>query len=183
MPSVKLCITSILFIASLLTGAKSFAFDVPKEFDEFKSIGSNVEVKSDFNSVSSLENNSNEIKLALLSAYSEWKGTRYHWGGTTKNGVDCSALIQHIFSDSLNKKIPRTTVEQIKKGSGVNKKNLKAGDLVFFKTSPDDRHVGVYVGDNHFIHASKMKGVTISSLDNKYWLRHYETARRLKLTS
>jgi len=91
--------------------------------------------------------------------------------------------MQHLFRDSLQKSLPRTTFQQIRNGRKVSKNNLKPGDLVFFKTSPGDRHVGVYVGDHQFIHASKIEGVTISSLDNQYWVDHYETARRLVLIS
>ncbi|WP_442865692.1 NlpC/P60 family protein [Buttiauxella sp. WJP83] len=121
------------------------------------------------------------IRSAILSQYSNWKGTRYHLGGTTHNGVDCSALMQKIFSASFGQSLPRTTTQQIHNGQQVSKETLKPGDLVFFKTSPGQRHVGVYVGDNKFIHASSSEGVTMSSLANHYWVDHYETARRLKV--
>ncbi|CAM3860394.1 NlpC/P60 family protein [Rahnella bruchi] len=127
--------------------------------------------------------NAKTIKASLLSEYSNWKGTHYRLGGTTHKGVDCSALMQHIFNASLHQQLPRTTFQQIKNGQKISINDLKPGDLVFFKTSSRDRHVGVYVGDNQFIHASKIEGVTISSLDNQYWINHYETARRLELMS
>lgn len=128
-------------------------------------------------------NNAKDIKTALLAQYSQWKGTRYHWGGTTQRGVDCSSLMQHIFDESLHQKLPRTTFQQIKNGRQVDKEELKPGDLVFFKTTPGVRHVGVYLGNSQFMHASTSKGVTISSLVEKYWTQHYETARRLQLES
>jgi len=126
-------------------------------------------------------NDGGNIRSAILTQYSNWKGTRYHLGGTTHKGVDCSALMQHIFSASFGKSLPRTTTQQIQNGEHVSKETLKPGDLVFFKTSPGMRHVGVYVGDNKFIHASSSEGVTMSSLTNHYWIDHYETARRLKM--
>ncbi|ELY3466846.1 C40 family peptidase [Cronobacter universalis] len=119
------------------------------------------------------------LKRALLSRYAGWKGTRYHLGGTTHRGVDCSALMQHLFAESASVSLPRTTSQQIRKGTAVRKTALQPGDLVFFSTGPRQRHVGVYIGDNQFIHASKEKGVTISSLSNGYWRARYLAARRV----
>lgn len=87
--------------------------------------------------------------------------------------------MQVIFHGSMQMMLPRTTGEQIRNGVLISQDNLKPGDLVFFKTSGSTRHVGVYVGNNEFIHASKIKGVTVSSLANNYWQAHYETARRI----
>ncbi|EKK5218749.1 C40 family peptidase [Cronobacter sakazakii] len=119
------------------------------------------------------------LKRALLNRYISWKGTRYHFGGTTHHGVDCSALMQHLFAESVSVSLPRTTSQQLKKGTAVRKTALQPGDLVFFSTGPQQRHVGVYIGDNQFIHASKEKGVTISSLTNEYWRARYLAARRV----
>ncbi|MED7793077.1 NlpC/P60 family protein [Klebsiella aerogenes] len=118
-------------------------------------------------------------KLKILNQYYRWKGARYHFGGHSHRGIDCSALMQVIFRGATEIQLPRTTGEQIHKGHRVAKSRLKPGDLVFFKISPESRHVGVYVGNDEFIHASKMKGVTISSLKNRYWKSHYETSRRI----
>jgi len=178
--------SALLISSSLLFSTHSFAFDLPKEF---AAIGQHHYIQNEIFDVKESAiydgnfGQSKTIKAALLSQYSRWKGTQYHWGGTTHRGVDCSALMQHIFNDSLHTELPRTTFEQIKNGTKVNKNNLKPGDLVFFKTTPGDRHVGVYIGDDQFIHASKIQGVTISSLNNQYWVDHYETARRLELTA
>ncbi len=120
-----------------------------------------------------------DTKSKILDQYSRWKGTHYHFGGHSHRGIDCSALMQVIFRDAVEIQLPRTTGEQIHKGHRVAKSGLKPGDLVFFKMSSESRHVGVYVGNNEFIHASKIKGVTISNLENRYWLSHYETSRRI----
>lgn len=122
---------------------------------------------------------STHVKTKLLEQYSKWKGTRYHFGGHSRYGIDCSALMQEIFQGSMRMNLPRTTGEQIHNGFRITQHELKPGDLVFFQTTPGTRHVGVYVGDNEFIHASKRAGVTVSSLDNDYWQAHYETARRI----
>ncbi|OAT14896.1 NLP/P60 family protein [Buttiauxella noackiae ATCC 51607] len=180
----KKIVTASLLIIPLVISANSFAFNMPKEF---ASLGVNALSHKDvFSKQASLINperkiNSNNIRATILAEFSNWKGTRYHFGGTTHKGVDCSALMQHIFSDSFHKSLPRTTTQQIRNGEHVNKEMLKPGDLVFFQTSPGTRHVGVYVGNNEFIHASSSVGVTISSLANRYWMDHYETARRLKM--
>lgn len=184
MPRLKKLIAATLFIIPVIFSANSFAFNMPKEF---ASIASQSLAKKDV--FSEKENyiknddhgNTNSIKSAILAQFSNWKGTRYHLGGTTHQGVDCSALMQHIFSDSFHKSLPRTTTQQIKNGQPVSKEKLEPGDLVFFRTSPGMRHVGVYVGDNQFVHASSSVGVTMSSLANRYWVEHYETARRLNM--
>ncbi|WP_255459318.1 C40 family peptidase [Buttiauxella sp. A111] len=110
--------------------------------------------------------------------YSKWKGVKYKWGGTSMAGIDCSAFTREAFK-KLHISLPRTTTEQIKHGTEVQKSNLKIGDLVFFKTTPQQRHVGIYVGNGKFMHASSSKGVTISSLDNPYWVEHYELSKRI----
>jgi lipoprotein Spr len=75
--------------------------------------------------------------------------------------------------------LPRTTGEQIHRGVQVAQYRLKAGDLVFFQTGPNRRHVGVYIGDSQFIHASSSQGVTVSTLTDNYWQEHFITARRV----
>ncbi|MGG8472447.1 C40 family peptidase [Rahnella sp. PAMC25617] len=183
---IKSLVSALLLLVAGLFSTHSFAFDMPKEFesmDTYKFFHSEL-FDGKGSSVTAVNTgNSENIKSALLAEYPRWKGTHYRWGGTTHKGVDCSALMQHLFRDSLQKRLPRTTFQQIRNGRKVSKNSLKPGDLVFFKTSPGDRHVGVYVGDHQFIHASKIEGVTISSLDNQYWVDHYETARRLELMS
>lgn len=115
----------------------------------------------------------------LRKEFFNWEGTPYRFGGNNKKGVDCSALVQNIYYDSLNIKLPRTTYTQVKKGFLVYKNQLQIGDLVFFKTGRRTRHVGIYMGDNQFIHASVSKGVITSSLNNVYWKRKYWQSRRI----
>ncbi|MGT8858373.1 NlpC/P60 family protein [Enterobacter sp. 186315] len=119
------------------------------------------------------------LRSRILDQYQKWKGTHYRWGGTTHNGVDCSALMQHLFSDAAHLNLPRTTGEQIQRGVKVAQYRLKAGDLVFFQTGPHRRHVGVYIGDSQFIHASTSQGVTVSTLADNYWQARFITARRV----
>ncbi|WP_415905637.1 NlpC/P60 family protein [Neptuniibacter sp. QD48_55] len=120
------------------------------------------------------------VSQALLDQYNSWVGTPYRLGGNTRSGIDCSAFTQVTFRDQFGVDIPRTTRDQLGSGSNIAKGQLKAGDLVFFQTGYKQRHVGIYVQEGQFLHASTSKGVIISRLDNPYWQKHYWTARRPK---
>ncbi|WP_420916327.1 NlpC/P60 family protein [Photobacterium kishitanii] len=111
--------------------------------------------------------------------YHNWKGTPYRYGGTSKKGIDCSAFVQVGYSSVYQKLLPRTTLELVKKGKQVKPNVAKEGDLVFFRTGRNTRHVGIYLGNSEFLHASQSKGVIISRLDNPYWKRHFWQIRRL----
>ncbi|MCT4705533.1 NlpC/P60 family protein [Enterobacteriaceae bacterium H16N7] len=117
-------------------------------------------------------------EVGISRFYSNWKGVRYRLGGTTKKGIDCSALTQRAFK-KMNIRIPRTTGGQLARGKRIPKAKLQFGDLVFFRTSRHQRHVGIYIGNGKFMHASTTKGVTISRLANQYWAAHYETSTRI----
>lgn len=120
------------------------------------------------------------ISERLYQQYEEWRGTPYAWGGLSKRGVDCSGFVyltlQHQFATS----IPRTTAQQSQTGYAIDSDDLEAGDLVFFKTSSKARHVGIYIDNGRFLHASSSRGVMISRLNNVYWKEHFWHARRLK---
>jgi len=104
----------------------------------------------------------------------------YKFGGTTFAGMDCSAYVQKVFK-FVNIVLPRSAKEQFKLGQTVGKKDLFEGDLVFFKTyARFPSHVGIYLGDNRFIHASaKTKTVTIDNLSLPYYVKRYVGAKRL----
>lgn len=121
----------------------------------------------------------NNLYKALHLQYKNWKGVKYKFGGNTKKGIDCSAFVQKTFKDKLNIKIPRTTKLQSKTGYEVSKQNIKLGDLVFFKTGYNSRHVGIYLGKGKFLHASTKRGVTISRLNNPYYLKHFWKIKRV----
>lgn len=110
--------------------------------------------------------------------YQAWKGTPYQYGGSTKNGIDCSAFTQNFYEQIYQYPLSRTTLDQAQEGRSVALNEIKKGDLVFFKTGTKVRHVGIYVGNREFMHASTSKGVIISSLDNPYWKKSYWQVRR-----
>lgn len=119
------------------------------------------------------------ITEALKEYFVRWQGTRYRYGGLSHKGVDCSGLTLLTYKELFGKNLPRTVREQLKQGKKISKASLQAGDLVFFKTGLFQKHVGVYLEDDLFIHASGSKGVTISSLNNEYWQKRYWQAQRL----
>jgi len=124
-------------------------------------------------------NNSALVKQQLLRQYNEWKGTQYKIGGLNRQGVDCSGFVYVTFRSKLGLEIPRTTELQLKVGADIAKADLRSGDLIFFKTGLFTRHIGVYMGKGQFIHASSSRGVTLSSLNNKYWQSKYWLSKRL----
>lgn len=114
----------------------------------------------------------------LYDFYSQWEGVRYKLGGESKKGIDCSGFIQKMFKEKFALEIPRTTLEQANMGKQIKKNELEIGDLVFFKTGKT-KHVGIYVENGKFMHASTKIGVTISDLDNDYFIRNYWKAQRI----
>lgn len=122
------------------------------------------------------------MTIAMLSEHQrEWAGTPYRLGGQSRRGIDCSAFVQTTFRERFNINLPRTTREQVKYGTKVAKEDIQTGDLVFFKTGrgPNGYHVGIYVKDGQFLHASTKGGVIYSSLNSPYWTRTYWQARRM----
>lgn len=122
------------------------------------------------------------MTIAQLSEHQQaWKGTSYRLGGTSKKGVDCSGFTQLTYRELFGINLPRMTVDQAKAGKKVARSELRTGDLVFFNTGrgPNGKHVGIYVKDDQFLHASTKGGVIYSSLNSPYWGKRFWQARRL----
>ncbi|HEX4500340.1 MAG TPA: bifunctional murein DD-endopeptidase/murein LD-carboxypeptidase [Scandinavium sp.] len=130
--------------------------------DEFESMVRNLDVKS-----------------RLMDQYASWKGVRYRLGGETKRGIDCSAFVQRTFREQFGMDLPRSTYEQQEMGKSIKRNQLRTGDLVLFRAGSTGRHVGIYIGNNQFVHASTSSGVTISNMDEPYWNKRYNEARRV----
>lgn len=126
-----------------------------------------------------LENDPYFVRNRLYSQYQEWRGTRYRLGGTDHTGIDCSALVRAIFKEGFGYTLPRTALSQAEFGEKISRNELMPGDLVFFKTGYRSWHVGIYLEDKKFMHASSSKGVTISSLNNVYWKSKYWKSVRI----
>lgn len=117
----------------------------------------------------------------LLEFVSDWKGTPYRYGGMSRSGTDCSGFMKNLFSAVYGITLPRTSREQFTAGREISRENLKKGDLVFFKLRRNRpvSHVGVYLGNNQFAHASLQIGVTIDDLDLPYYKKSWAGARRV----
>jgi cell wall-associated NlpC family hydrolase len=126
-----------------------------------------------------IENTNRSRKYLLNKAYKKYKGVPYRYGGTTSVGFDCSGFTQRVYSEFFHYKLPRTTKAMMKTGKKISKKQLKPGDLVFFHPSRKYYHVGIYIGDGAFIHASTSRGVIKSLLSNSYWKKKYIFSRRV----
>lgn len=126
--------------------------------------------------------NTSASKQTVIKTAKQMLGVKYRYGGTSPNrGFDCSGLVQYSHK-SAGIHLPRTTGLQYKATKSISRRYLQAGDLVFFKTSPSRAvsHVGIYLGDNKFIHApSSGKRVKISSMKEKYWRKRFTGAGRV----
>ncbi|HEX7649674.1 MAG TPA: C40 family peptidase [Noviherbaspirillum sp.] len=109
-------------------------------------------------------------------------GIRYRYGGTApESGLDCSGLVRYVFKEARGTELPRTSQEISRLGEKVDTKDLQPGDLVFYNTLRRSfSHVGIYLGDNKFIHSPAPGGeVRIESMDVGYWKKRFNGARRL----
>lgn len=115
----------------------------------------------------------NITNFSLYNFIDEWWGTPYHYGGSNKAGIDCSAFTGTLFYSLYNSTLPRTAKEQYNSCFKIDKENLQEGDLVFFKTKRSVSHVGMYLGHDCFVHSSTNSGVTISKLTDDYYSRKF----------
>lgn len=123
--------------------------------------------------------NATDTEQRLRASADQWYGTPYDFGGTSMTGIDCSAFVQVLYRDVLGVPVPRTTKQQAQTGRAVPVDEVQPGDLVFFRPARKQRHVGVYLGDGEFAHASESQGVMISRLQEVYWQENYWMTRRL----
>lgn len=145
-----------------------------------------VPVSTELKACSAKDRPSGEAVLCLncaeqaLSTANAFTGLRYKRGGTNPNvGFDCSGFVRHVFLNSCGRELPRTAREQFEVGESVEKDQLQRGDLVFF-SSRQGWHVGIYTGNNSFIHSpNRRASIKESSLDAPYYKRMYKGARRL----
>jgi len=121
----------------------------------------------------------NQVLHKLNTVYASWEGVPYKYGGNDKRGIDCSGFIHAALKTALGLDVPRSTQLLAQSGKQISDKELRAGDLVFFKTSKKDRHAGIYLADGRFMHASTSRGVMISQLQNPYWRDAYWKSRRI----
>ena len=121
----------------------------------------------------------------VITTAKSYQGTPYKYGGTTRSGIDCSALVYHSFN-SIGITLPRTSSDQSQLGKKISVKEAKEGDLLFFATSKKKNQVShsgivtkVEAGDVRFIHSSTSLGVTEDYLSNSYWSKAFLFAKRI----
>ncbi len=120
--------------------------------------------------------NRDRVLLEIVSLL----GVPYEYGGADMAGIDCSAFTETVYASALHVGLPRSTAEQYREGAGVDRDRLRFGDLVFFNTTGETpSHVGIYIEDDLFAHASVTYGVTISSMENSYYRDRFVGARRI----
>lgn len=153
----------------------------PADVKNYRAVISESRLVEDIKALSeSQELNSMGIKDRLILFAKKMLNVPYRFGGNTFMGIDCSAYVQKVFG-FLDIHLPRSAREQFKIGESVSKEDLSIGDLVFFRTYASfPSHVGIYLGNNLFIHASsKNRRVSIDSLETPYYIRRFIGARRL----
>ena len=125
-------------------------------------------------------------EFTIIQTAKSYRGTPYRYGGTTRSGIDCSALVYHSFA-AVGVNLPRTSTEQSKLGKKVPVKNVRPGDVLFFATGKKKKevtHTGIVTEakkiEVRFIHASTSLGVTEDYLGNSYWAKAFLFAKRLE---
>jgi lipoprotein Spr len=117
--------------------------------------------------------------MKLFHFVYDWIGTPYHFGGSSRKGIDCSGFTKQLYSEVFNMDLERNSRDIFSMVTPVKKEDLQEGDLVFFKIhSRRISHVGIYLGNNRFAHASS-RGVAISSLDDAYYSRYFYRGGRM----
>jgi lipoprotein Spr len=119
----------------------------------------------------------------LIEYIHQWWAVPYRIGGSTMNGIDCSNFVKGLTNYTYGLELPRTSREQAAFCKEIEREELREGDLVFFNTGKGISHVGLYMANNKFVHASTSMGVVISSLDEPYWKRRFVKSGRLELSN
>jgi cell wall-associated NlpC family hydrolase len=163
--------------------------DSPDEdFDEMPD-DKGIDITEVMNKIKTKENESDPdadkstLKEKMLMEIIKYLDTPYKYGGNSSDGIDCSAFTQTVYSEVLSIDLNRSAKEQYSQGAKIdNQEDLKFGDLVFFNTRRRVKpgHVGIYIGDNLFAHASSKYGVIVSSFDQSYYSQRFMGGRRIE---
>ena len=120
----------------------------------------------------------------LYKEVKSWLGTPYKYAGNSKSGTDCSGFVMEVYKEVYHQKLERNSQKIFEKNCyEINKGDLKEGDLIFFNTGNKKRrinHVGLYLKENMFVHASSSRGVVVSDLREAYYVKHFVVAGRVK---
>ena len=123
----------------------------------------------------------NKDDQKLIKSVSDWIGTPYLYAGSTKKGADCSGFVQQVYIEVYDKLLSRTADGMYDQSKKLKKEELKQGDLVFFKIeTPKVGHVGIYLKDGYFAHASSARGVMVNHLDETYYKKYFYAGGKMK---
>lgn len=197
--SLQSCVTNYVvskpatYTKEYKTDAKLAAIDTKMENDKKLLINSFISEKAV--AISNAKNSLKNTEIAkaikhnktidnILTEASTYLGTPYRYGGTTRNGIDCSAFVLSVFGAAAGLTLPRVAASQSQEGEAIDKENLQKGDLIFFSHGRRISHVGIVEsvteeGEIKFIHAATSKGVMISSLNDSYWGPKFRFAKRV----
>jgi cell wall-associated NlpC family hydrolase len=173
--NIKYC--SFLLLISLVTFACQPSVRYASKHNPDKKSNSKESIKntkSDEPELKIIDKNKSysDVEYSILSSAEKWIGIPYCSGGEDKNCTDCSGFTMSVFLEA-SIQLPRTAADQYEFSDKIDKKDAKKCDLVFFKNNSNISHVGIYIGDNKFIHASSSRGVIIESLELEYYKKHF----------
>jgi murein DD-endopeptidase / murein LD-carboxypeptidase len=182
-----LILVSLLSLASCSNNKKSKGKTASKAKTEVRkptssnasSNAGNAAIKQKY--AQELGTNASQLKSEKLYLFiDEWRGTPYKYGGTNRSGVDCSGFVGELYRQVYTKNLPRTTSEIGKASKPISKSDLNEGDIVIFDINgKKGSHVGVYLANNKFVHASTSKGVVISDLENPYYQKAFSRGGKI----
>lgn len=180
MTLIRKTLIAMLVISSVFTSCKSHRHTASKNAksnEKNKESHSPIQIKY----AGILGVSPNQItNESLYKFIDHWYGTPYKYGGLSTSGVDCSGFVNSLYNQVYYKPIPRTTKEIADKSKSVSKNSMEEGDIVIFDIEGKKHsHVGVYLQNGHFVHASSSKGVIISNLNNPYFVKAFNRAGKL----
>ena len=169
----KTSLKALLIASALLFSCTTFAVENEQSVEK----ATENSVSNDFMSLPIIAQSNDIITNAL-----KYLGTPYKWGGDTKlNGFDCSGFVKTVFMNAMGVALPRTAMQMAQIGVPVEIQNLIPGDLIFFKNKRGNyAHVGIYIGDNRFIHAPQTGAtIQVEDLNKSSFAKRISGARRI----
>lgn len=174
--AVKRISKSTLMAASQSINANQDLDKIKLAFEKAKILENKIDIEKEISHEKSIDD--------ILNQAETYIGTPYRLGGMSRAGIDCSAFVLSVFNEVLGMELPRVAASQAQEGELVSRTDLQKGDLIFFSRGGRISHVGIVHdvsedGDVRFIHASTSRGVTITSLNDRYWASKFRFAKRI----